>query len=86
MAEEKQAKARALRCIVVSDTNSKTRVGKIERMVKHKAVGKYIRRSTKVAFHDEENQTKVGDEVLVTPSRPLSATKRFRLLSIIKPS
>lgn len=87
MSEVKIAEAKKVKkigCVVVSDKMNKSRVGKIERVVKHPVVGKYIRKSTRIMFHDEENTTKIGDEVLVEECRPMSANKSFRLHSIRK--
>lgn len=73
---------RKVKCIVVSDKMSKTRVAKIERKVRHPLVGKYMKKTTKLFFHDEANEAKVGDEVLVVQTRPMSKNKCFKLLSI----
>ena len=73
---------RKVKCVVVSDKMLKTRVAKIERKIRHPLVGKYIKRTTKLFFHDEANETKVGDEVLVVETSPMSKNKCFKLLSI----
>ncbi len=73
---------RKVKCVVTSDKMSKTRVAKIERKVKHPLVGKYIKKTTKLFFHDEANETHVGDEVLVVQTRPMSKNKCFTLLSV----
>lgn len=75
---------KTVRCVVVSDKMSKSRVGRIERIVKYSVNGKYIKRSSKVMFHDETNMSKIGDEVLVAACRPISAHKSFKLVSIVK--
>jgi len=75
---------RNIRCIVVSDKMNKTRVAKVERKVKHPVVGKYIKKTTKYFFHDEENKTKVGDQVLIAQVVPVSKNKAFKLVSIEK--
>ena len=77
-------KQKSVRGVVTSAKMDKTRVVTVERMVKHPVVGKYIKKTTKFMFHDEKNASKLGDEVLITPSRPMSARKGFRLLSIVK--
>ena len=77
-------KQKSVRGVVTSAKMDKTRVVTVERMVKHPVVGKYIKKTTKFMFHDEKNASKLGDEVLITPSRPMSARKSFRLLSIVK--
>jgi small subunit ribosomal protein S17 len=69
---------------VVSDKMDKTVVVKVERLVKHKFYHKYIRRQTKFAAHDEENSCKIGDKVLITESRPLSKTKKWRVSKIVE--
>ena len=60
-----QRHQRNIKCVVISDKMNKTRVAKVERKVKHPIVGKYIKRTTKYFFHDEENTSKVGDQVLI---------------------
>ena len=79
-----QRHQRNIRCIVVSDKMNKTRVAKVERKVKHPVVGKYIKRTTKYFFHDEENTTKIGDKVLIAQVVPISKNKAFKLVSIEK--
>jgi len=69
---------------VVSDKMDKTVVVKVERLVKHKFYHKYIRRQTKFSAHDEENTCKIGDKVLITESRPLSKTKKWRVSKIVE--
>lgn len=73
-----------VRCVVTSDKMTKSRVGVVERLVKHPLAGKYIRRRTKLMFHDDTNQTRVGDEVIITPSRPMSARKKFTLVRVVR--
>jgi small subunit ribosomal protein S17 len=69
---------------VVSDKMEKTIVVEVEDRVKHGLYGKVIRRSSKVKAHDEQNTAGVGDMVLISETRPLSATKRWRLVEIIE--
>ncbi len=69
---------------VVSDKMDKTVVVRIERLVKHKFYHKYVRRRTKFAAHDEENSCGIGDKVMITESRPLSRTKRWRISKIVE--
>jgi small subunit ribosomal protein S17 len=69
---------------VISDNMEKTIVVMVERLVKHQLYQKYIRRRVKFAAHDEANTCKTGDKVLITESRPLSKTKRWRLSKIIE--
>lgn len=69
---------------VVSDKMEKTIVVEVEDRVKHGLYGKVIRRSSKVKAHDEQNTAGVGDMVLISETRPLSATKRWRLVEILE--
>ena len=84
MSETKVTKARPIRLKVTSDKMNKSRVGTSERLVKHERYGKYLRKTTKFMFHDEKNECRTGDVVLITPSRPLSARKKFTLLQVVK--
>ena len=70
--------------LVVSDKMDKTVVVLVEDRVKHALYGKVIRRSSKVKAHDEANAAGVGDRVLIMETRPLSATKRWRLVEILE--
>lgn len=81
---EQEKKAKPLRCTVTSDKMDKSRVAKVARLIKHERYGKFLRRSTKVMFHDEGNASKIGDEVLVKVSRPFSSRKKFELMEIVK--
>jgi small subunit ribosomal protein S17 len=69
---------------VVSDKMDKTVVVEVEDRVKHPLYGKVLRRSSKVKVHDEANAAGVGDLVLIMETRPLSATKRWRVVSVIE--
>ncbi len=69
---------------VVSDKMDKTAVILVERLVKHRIYHKYIRRRAKFAAHDNDNACSVGDRVLITESRPLSKTKRWRVTRIVE--
>jgi len=69
---------------VVSTKMDKTIAVVIERMVKHETYGKYLRRSTKLLAHDEDKSAREGDTVTITPCRPLSRRKSWRLLSIVE--
>ena len=77
-------KERLLTARVVSTSMEKTISGRVERLVKHPVYGKYIRRSTKMLAHDETNECRVGDTVTITPCRPLSKRKSWRLLEVVK--
>ena len=70
--------------IVDSDKMDKSIVVVVQRLVKHKMYGKYIRRSTRCVAHDENGEAHVGDTVRLAETRPMSARKRWRLLEVIK--
>ena len=69
---------------VVSDKMDKTVVVEVEDRVKHPLYGKVIRRSSKVKAHDEQNSAGIGDLVVIMETRPLSASKRWRLVEIVE--
>ncbi len=69
---------------VVSDKMDKTIVVSVERLTRHRLYKRVIRLSTKFKAHDETNDAHVGDTVLIEESRPLSATKRWRLIRVIQ--
>jgi small subunit ribosomal protein S17 len=70
--------------LVVSDKMNKTVTVEVEDRVQHPLYGKTIRRSKKIKAHDEANSAGVGDRVLLMETRPLSATKRWRVVQIIE--
>jgi small subunit ribosomal protein S17 len=70
--------------LVVSDKMNKTVTVEVEDRVQHPLYGKTIRRTKKVKAHDEANAAGVGDRVLLMETRPLSATKRWRVVQIIE--
>ncbi len=70
--------------LVVSDKSNKTIVVEVRRQVPHPLYGKVMQRRSKLAVHDESNEARTGDEVMVVETRPLSKTKRWRLVEIIK--
>ena len=84
----RDAEARGYRKVrrgyVVSDKMDKTIVVEVEDRVKHPLYGKVIRRTSKVKAHDEANSAGIGDLVLINETRPLSATKRWRLVEILE--
>ncbi|MGM0906480.1 MAG: 30S ribosomal protein S17 [Pseudomonadota bacterium] len=82
MSDEKRV--RTLQGKVVSDKMDKTITVAVERRVKHPVYGKYITRTTKVHAHDEENQCKAGDTVIVRECRPLSKNKSWTLEEIVE--
>src|SRR5690348_6248180 len=69
---------------VVSDKMDKTIVVSVERLARHRLYKRVIRLSTKFKAHDEANDAHVGDTVLIEESRPLSATKRWRLVEVVQ--
>lgn len=75
---------RTIKGVVVSDKMDKTIVVKSERLVKHSVFHKYVRRHDKYKAHDEQNQCKTGDTVLIIESRPMSKDKRWRMLEILE--
>jgi len=75
---------KARRGYVVSDKMDKTIVVEVEDRVKHPLYGKVIRRTSKVKAHDELNTAGIGDLVLISETRPLSASKRWRLVEILE--
>ena len=70
--------------LVVSDKMDKTVVVAVEDQVKHSLYGKVLRRNTKLKAHDEQNACGIGDRVLMMETRPLSATKRWRVVEILE--
>jgi len=69
---------------VISDKMNKTIVVQVERKVKHPLYGKFIRRFSKMYAHDENNQCRCGDLVVIQQARPQSKTKRWSLVEILK--
>jgi small subunit ribosomal protein S17 len=70
--------------LVVSDKMDKTVVVAVEDRVKHALYGKVLRRTSKLKAHDEQNACGIGDRVLLMETRPLSATKRWRVIEILE--
>jgi small subunit ribosomal protein S17 len=70
--------------MVVSDKMDKTVVVAVEDRVKHAVYSKVIRRTSRLKAHDESNEVGVGDRVLIMETRPLSATKRWRVIQVIE--
>ena len=70
--------------LVVSDKMDKTIVVAVEDRVQHPLYGKTMRRTSKLKAHDEDNTAGVGDRVLLMETRPLSATKRWRVVEIVE--
>jgi small subunit ribosomal protein S17 len=80
---DQAADNRTLQGRVVSDKMNKSITVEIERRVKHPIYGKFVRRTTKVHAHDENNECQVGDLVVVEQCRPLSKTKKWRFIKLI---
>jgi len=76
--------ARTLTGQVVSNKMDKTIAVEIERVVRHPTYGKFVRRTTKLLAHDENNEAKEGDTVSITPCRPLSRRKSWRLVTVVE--
>ena len=79
-----QAKRKTKVGRVVSDKMDKTIVVSVERLARHRLYKRVIRLTTKFKAHDDANEAHVGDTVLIEESRPLSATKRWRLVTVIQ--
>jgi small subunit ribosomal protein S17 len=88
MSENTQSATRAQRKVreglVISDKMDKTVVVEVEDRVKHALYGKVLRRTRKLKVHDEQNACGVGDRVMIMETRPLSATKRWRIVEILE--
>jgi small subunit ribosomal protein S17 len=83
-AEESRTRRKVREGLVVSDKMDKTVVVSVEDRVKHALYGKVLRRTSKLKAHDEQNECGVGDRVLIMETRPLSATKRWRVVQILE--
>ena len=81
---EERGYRKTRRGYVVSDKTDKTVVVEVEDHVKHALYGKVVRRSSKIKAHDEQNAAGIGDLVLIAETRPLSASKRWRIVEIIE--
>lgn len=77
-------KGRVLTGVVTSDKNDKTIVVRVETLVKHPLLKKYVRRRKKFMAHDPKNECGIGDTVKIVEFRPLSRRKRWHLVSIIE--
>jgi len=69
---------------VISNKMDKTVIVQAERLVKHSLYKKFVRRRSKFAAHDEGNNCQIGDKVIITESKPLSKTKRWRVHDIVE--
>jgi len=83
MSEDKKVQ-RTIVGRVVSDKMDKTVSVAIERLIKHRVYGKYIRRTTKVLAHDAENECKSGDRVAISECRPISKNKSWTVVNIVE--
>ncbi|MGZ8094733.1 MAG: 30S ribosomal protein S17 [Methylosarcina sp.] len=81
---ENISKIRTITGKVVSNKMDKTITVLVERVVKHPVYGKYIKRSTKLMAHDENNSCQEGDIVAITSCRPLSRNKTFKLVEVLE--
>jgi small subunit ribosomal protein S17 len=81
---DQAAENRTLQGRVVSDKMDKSVTVSIERFVKHPVYGKFVRKSTKLHAHDENNECQVGDIVVVEQCRPISKTKTWRFVKLIE--
>jgi len=70
--------------VVSSNKMDKTITVKVERKVKHPIYGKFLKKTTKFHAHDEKNECSIGDTVKIMESRPLSKTKRWRLVEVVE--
>ncbi len=84
MEQKDRGNAKTLTGVVVSDKMDKTVVVQVERLVKHPVYKKYVRRRNRFAAHDELNECRVGDTVLIRQSRPLSRHKRWRVSKVLE--
>jgi len=79
-----QGNKRTIKGMVISDKMDKTIVVKAIRLVKHPVFHKYVRKHVKYKAHDENNECKAGDTVLIIETRPMSKDKRWRMLEILE--
>ncbi|HHT52959.1 MAG: 30S ribosomal protein S17 [Bacteroidales bacterium] len=82
--EEVRKKRKVREGLVSSNKMDKSIVVSVERKLKHPKYGKFLKRTTKLMAHDENNECNIGDRVLVMETRPLSKTKCWRLVEIIE--
>lgn len=82
--QKKRGRRKALVGVVVSDKMQKTVVVMVERLVRHEAYGKMVRRRTKLKAHDESSRCSMGDKVAIEEARPLSKEKHWRVTEILE--
>ena len=80
--KEKKTNPRSVTGLVISNSMDKTITVQVERRVKHPIYGKFVRRSTKLHAHDQDNDCNVGDKVTLVETRPISKSKTWQLVSI----
>jgi small subunit ribosomal protein S17 len=81
---EERGRRKVREGLVVSDKMNKTVIVAVQDQVKHPLYGKVMRRTNKLQAHDEQNACGIGDRVLLMETRPLSATKRWRIVEILE--
>jgi small subunit ribosomal protein S17 len=81
---EERGRRKVREGLVVSDKMDKTVIVAVEDRVKHPLYGKVLRRNTKLKAHDEQNSCGIGDRVLLMETRPLSSSKRWRVVEILE--
>lgn len=84
MSNTEKKNVRPLTGRVVSNKMQKTIAVEIERLEKHPTYGKYIRRTTKLLAHDEKSESREGDKVSISPCRPLSRRKSYKLVKVLE--
>lgn len=84
MAKQERGKRKVREGIVVSNKMTKTVVVEVERLVRHPLLGKVLRRTSRFKAHDENNECREGDRVLIMETRPLSKEKRWRVVQILE--
>lgn len=84
MSEQKQKSERTATGRVISDKMDKTITVLVERRVKHPVYGKFVRKSSKLHAHDENNECKEGDVVTIAECRPISKNKAWRLVEVVE--
>jgi small subunit ribosomal protein S17 len=84
--QEQRGRRRVETGVVTSDKMDKTRRVEIPRLVKHPRYGKYIKRRTVCKIHDENNESHIGDTVEIMETRPISKTKNWRLMRVVRKS
>ena len=70
--------------VVLTDKSDKTRVVKISRKIRHSLYGKVLKRSSKFHVHDEKNESKIGDEIKIVETKPVSKLKKWRMVEVLK--